>query len=78
MGEDFLNSVYKRKCEIQVKANNTAMSDMEAGVRQLLSVVLGHLKESCPVFEVAEIVPLGVFTKELKSEHRMSLILCLL
>lgn len=37
------------------------MSDMEAGVRQLLGVVLGHLKESCPVFEVAEIVPTGSF-----------------
>lgn len=59
MGEDFLRHAYKSKCKVEV--NKAIISDIEAGVRQMIELILQHVQSRCPEFRVADIIPTGSF-----------------
>lgn len=61
MGEEFLLHAFKSKCEFQVKVNDTVTADIEAGVKKMIEFILQQLKQRCPEFEVADIIPTGSF-----------------
>lgn len=61
MGEEFLLHAFKLKCEFQVMVNEIVTADIEAGVRKMIEFVLQQLKQRCPEFEVADIIPTGSF-----------------
>lgn len=61
MGEELLLHAFKLKCEFQVMVNDIVTADIEDGVRKMIEFVLQQLKQRCPEFEVADIIPTGSF-----------------
>lgn len=59
MGEDFFRHAYKSKCKVEV--NKAIISDIEAGVRKMIELILQRVQSRCPEFRVADIITTGSF-----------------